>query len=323
MSRLSRRSLVFGTVGALAAPAVVRAQSWPSGTITLVVPYTPGGSNDVIARLVQPILQQRLGVPVIAENRPGGGTTIGAALVAKAPRDGSRWLINADPQALSPSLMATMPYGPDELEPLLLIGTSPNVLATKAGKPYRTLDDVIAAARTKGDLVFGVISETIGHMAMLLLAKRAGARLTPVGYRGGAQVVNDAVGGHVELIAGSAALIMPHIEAGAVQAITQMGPRRHARLAQVPTVAESGYPGFSAVSFWGWFAPSGTPAPILARFQDEMRAALSADDVAVKLRETQMMELALAGPEPFRAFFDEQVKTWSAVIRENGLKSGG
>lgn len=323
MTRLSRRSLVLGTLGSLAAPAIVRAQSWPSGTITLVVPYTPGGSNDVIARLVQPILQQRLGVPVIVENRPGGGTTIGAAMVAKAPRDGSKWLINADPQALSPSLMSTMPYAPDELEPLLLIGTSPNVLATKTGKPYRALDDVVAGARAKGDLVFGVISETIGHMAMLLLAKRAGVKLTPVGYRGGAQVVNDAIGGHVELIAGSAAFIMPHIEAGAVHAIAQMGAKRHPKLAQVPTVAESGYPGFSAVSFWGWYAPSGTPAPILARFQDEMRHALSTDDVAAKLRDTQLMELTLAGPEPFRAFFDEQVKTWAAVIRENGLKSGG
>lgn len=323
MPRICRRSLVLGTLGAVAMPAILRAQSWPSGTITLVVPYTPGGSNDVIARLVQPILQQRLGVPVIVENRPGGGTTIGAAMVAKAPRDGSKWLINADPQALSPSLMSTMPYGPDELDPLLLIGTSPNVLATKAGKPFRSLEDVVGAARAKGDIVFGVISETIGHVAMLMLAKRAGVKFTPVGYRGGSQVVNDAVGGHVELIAGSAALIMPHIEAGALQAIAQMGVQRHAALAQVPTVAESGFPGFSAVSFWGWFAPSGTPTPILARFQDEMRAALSQEDVAAKLRGTQMMELTLAGPEPFRAFFDEQVKTWAAVIRENGLKSGG
>ncbi len=322
MARLTRRTVLLGT---LAMPAIARAQTWPSGTITLVVPYTAGGSNDVMARLVQPELQRRLGVNVIVENRPGGGTSIGAAVVAKAPRDGSKWLINADPQALNPSLMQTMPYQPGEIDPLLLIGTSPNVIATHAKKPYRTLADVIAAAKTNpaGDLVYGVIAETIGHVALLLLAKRAGVKFTPVTYRGGAQVVTDAVGGHVEIITGSAALIMPHVEAGTLRAIAQMGPTRHPAMRDVPTVAESGFADFSAVSFWGWFAPSGTPQPILQRFEAELRAAFSQDEVKAKLSGPFMMELPLAGPAAFAPFFEAQVKTWGAVIRENGIRSSG
>jgi tripartite-type tricarboxylate transporter receptor subunit TctC len=321
MAKFTRRAIV---VGALAMPAIARAQTWPSSKITLVVPYTAGGSNDVIARLAQPMLQERLGVPVLIENRPGGGTAIGAALVAKAPRDGSHWLINADPQALSRSLLATMPYGPDELEPLMLIGTSPNVLATSSDKPYRTLEDLLAPARNSSrDIVFGVISETIGHMAMLMLGKRAGVKFTPVGYRGGAQVVNDALGGHVEVVAGSAALMIPHVNGGKLRAIAQMGATRNSLLANVPTVAESGFPGFSAVSFWGWFATAGTPQPVLRRFEEVMRTALGQEDVRAKLTGPQVMDVKLTGPDEFRPFFDDQVKVWAQVIEENGLKSKG
>lgn len=321
MTKLTRRTVLLGAV---TAPAIARAQTWPSGNITLIVPYTAGGSNDVMARLVQPELQRRLGVNIIVENRPGGGTSIGAAQVAKGPRDGSRWLINADPQALNPSLMQTLPYQPSDIEPLMMIGTSPNVIATNAKKPYRTLADVVAAAKdTSGGLVYGVIAETIAHVAMLLLGKRAGVKFTPVTYRGGAQVVNDAVGGHVEIIAGSAALIMPHVEAGTLRVIAQMGTKRHPAMAGVPTVAESGFPDFSAVSFWGWFGQSGTPQAITQRFETELRAAFSQDEVKAKLSGPFMMELTLDGPATFRPFFESQVKMWGDVIRENGIRSGG
>ena len=138
---LTRRSVLLGAV---AAPAIAHAQtSWPSGIITLVAPAPAGGSLDIIARLVQPGLQQRLGVTVIVENRSGGATSLGAAYVAKAPRDGTKWLINADPQALNPSLLTSIPYDTErDLDPILLLGTSPNVLAANPNTPYRTLEDV-------------------------------------------------------------------------------------------------------------------------------------------------------------------------------------
>jgi tripartite-type tricarboxylate transporter receptor subunit TctC len=321
---MKRRTVLAGAACILAAPSVVRAQSWPSGTITIMVPYPPGGSNDVIARMVAPGLQQRLGVPVIVENRGGGGTTIGAAMVAKAPRDGSKWLINADPQALNPSLMTNMPYDTNDLEPLLLIGTAPNVLATHPSKPFKSFNDVLTLSRERPEGVsFGVISDTLAHVCMILLGKLAKAKLTTVPYRGGAPLVNDALGGHIDMISGSVGLLAPQIEPGALRAVAQTGLQRHRKIPNVPTVAESGFGGFEAVSFWGMFAPSGTPAAINDRFRTELTAVLRQDEIATKLTDTVMLDTKLAGPETFKPFFAEQVRLWGNVIRENGLKSSG
>ena len=322
MGLVSRRSVLAGTAGALALPAIARAQSWPSGTITLVVPLPPGGSIDVIARLIQPGLQGRLGVPVIVENRVGGATTLGAASVAKAPRDGSRWLINADSQGLNPSLMASMPYDPEkDLDPILLIGTAPNVIAAHPSKPFRTFDDVLSFARERGGVNVAVIADTLALVSMVLLSKLGNAKLTPIPYRGGAPAVNDALGGHVDLVAGSVSLLAPQIEKGLLRAIVQTGLQRHPKLPDVPTLAASGFSGFEAISFWGIFGPSGTPAPIVDRFANEVTAILRQDDIATKLTDSFLLDVKLVRGDAFRRFFNDWGQTWGNVIRENGLKS--
>lgn len=164
MANVTRRSVLAGVI---TLPSLARAQStWPSGVVTLVVPAPAGGSLDVIARLVQPALQRRLGATVIVENKSGAATALGANSVAKAPRDGSRWLINTDPQVLNPTFMANMPFDAEkDLDPVLLIGRSPNVLAAYPGSPYRTLDDVLGAARKPEGINFSVIGDTLARRA--------------------------------------------------------------------------------------------------------------------------------------------------------------
>ena len=198
-----------------------------------MVPAPAGGSVDIIARLVQPGLQQRLGVPVVIENKSGGATSIGGAYVAKAARDGSKWLINADPQALNPSFMSNLTFDTEkDLDPVLLVGTSPNVIAANPASSYRTLADVLAAARTADGLGFAVIADTLALVSMVLLNKLAAAHLTPVPYRAAMQAITDTMGGHLNIVAGSASLLAPYFKSGQLRPIVQTGndaPRHPAR----------------------------------------------------------------------------------------------
>lgn len=318
MSRLTRRGFV---IGGLAMPSVARAQNWPSGTISLVVPYAAGGAGDLIARLIQPSLQQRLGTTVIVDNRGGGGSTIGAAYVAKGPRDGTRWLINAEPQALNPALMASLPFDAEkDFDPVFLLGTYPTVFAAHPSKPYKTLADVIARARSQdGGVGVGVIGGSLGQVSTLLLGKMAGVKLTPIPYRGGGPVMNDALGGHIDLIA-SASSLVPPINAGTLHPIVQTGLTRHWSLPQVPTAAESGFPDFEALTWWGVFAPSMTPTPIVDRFVSELGAAFREQEVSARLKDALKLDLRFAERAEFKVFFDNEVRKWGPVIRENGLQ---
>ncbi|MFL6805103.1 MAG: tripartite tricarboxylate transporter substrate binding protein [Xanthobacteraceae bacterium] len=320
MVRLTRRSLVLASV---AAPVVARAQSWPSGTIRLVVPYPPAGSTDAMMRLVQPTLQQRLGATIIIENRAGASGTVGTAAVAKSAPDGNTWLIVFDNHAANPFVMPSLPYDTEkDLDPVLFIGTAPYLVSTGAMKPFKTLADVIAAAKAAPDAVSyaSVGSGSIGHLAMVLLSKQANVKLTHVPYRGGGPAMNDAVAGHVDLLVGSTALSIPQVQAGKIRAVVQTGKARSASLPELPTVSESGFPGFEAYAWWGVFAPPGTPKPMIERFGAEMTACLREERVAKQLTETQQVSLLLGGPEELRKFVAEQMQVWGGVARENNIK---
>jgi tripartite-type tricarboxylate transporter receptor subunit TctC len=289
-----------------------------------VVPYPPAGSTDVIARLVQNDLQQRLGATVIIENRPGASGSVGTAAVAKSPPDGNSWLIVFDNHAANPFVLGNLPYDTEkDLDPVLFIGTAPYVVSTQTQKPFKTIGDVIAAAKAKPDTVSyaSVGSGSIGHLAMALLSKQAGVRLVHVPYRGGGPAMNDAVAGHVDLLVGSTALSIPQIQAGTIRAVAQTGKTRTPALAQVPTVTESGFPGFEAYAWWGVFAPAGTPKAIVNRFGAELTACLREARIAKQLTETQQVSLALSGPEDLRKFVGEQMRVWGAVAREHDVKA--
>src|SRR5471030_1457978 len=258
--KITRRGIVLGAMSTpLAAPFVARAQSaWPPSTIRMVVAYPPGGSTDAIMRLVQAPLQDKLGTTIIIENRAGASGSVGTGYVAKSPPDGNTWLAVFDNHAANPFVLPSLPYDSDkDLDPVLLIGTAPYLIAAAKEKP--------------GSISYGSVgSGSVGHLAMALLAQRAGVTLVHVPYRGGGPAMTDALGGHVDLLAGSTALSMPQVNTGGLRAIAQTGKERNQFLAAVPTVSESGYPGFEAYAWWGIFAPAGTPKPIVERMGKEM-----------------------------------------------------
>jgi tripartite-type tricarboxylate transporter receptor subunit TctC len=320
MRMLSRRYLLLG---ALVVPLTAHAQNWPAGNIKIVVVYPPGGSTDMIARLIQPHMQQRLGTTVIIENRAGGGGSIGTAAVAKSSPDGSTWAMVFDNHAANPFVFPNMPFNTEkDLDPVQLIGTAPYVLSTNAQKPFKTLAEVVAAAKTKpGTLSYATVGAgSVGHLAMELLWKQADVRLVHVPYRGGGPAMNDLIAGHVDLLIASTAQSAPFIQAGSIRALAQSGKTRTSTLANVPAIAES-YPGFEAYAWWGVFAPAGTPKAIVSRFADELAASLREPGVAKQLNETQQVTFALGGPEELRKFVSEQMRLWGPVAREHNIQA--
>ncbi len=321
MAELTRRSLV---AAAALSPLAARAQSaWPSGTIRIVVPFPAGGSVDTISRLVQTGLQQRLGANVIVENRPGASGSTGSGAVAKSPPDGMTWLMVFDTHAVNPFLLPSMPFDTEkDLDPVLLIGTAPNVICTHPSRPWRSLADVIAAAKQKPDTItYGSIGTgSIGHLSMTLLAKRAGIRLVHVPYRGGGPLLNDTIAGHVDLSCASTGLLGPHLSGGKTIPLCHGGRTRLQGFPELPTVIEAGFPGFESYAWWGLFAPAGTPKPIIERFGAEFAAAIHEERVEKQVTEVQMVTLTLGGPEVLRKFLADQMRVWSEVIRENNIK---
>jgi len=316
------RRAALGALGAW--PLAADGQpAWPSGSVRLVVPFAPGGSTDAVARLVSPGLQQRLGVPIVVENRSGAAGSIGTDAVAKAAPDGQTWLITFDSHAVMPALLPRLPFDlMRDLDPVMLIGGAPYVIACKPDKPFRTLADVISAAKARPDAVsFGSTGNgTIGHLTMMLLQQRAGIRMPHLPYRSGGLAVNDAVAGHVDMMIGSAALLVPQVSAGTLRPVAQFGPQRLPALSSVATARESGFEDLVAEAWWGVFAPHGTPTSTIARMNAALRETLSEERARRQMTETQQARLVLSSPEELRSFLDREVDTWARVVREHGVR---
>jgi tripartite-type tricarboxylate transporter receptor subunit TctC len=306
-------------LGALAAPFAARAQTqgWPAATTRIVVPYPPAGSTDVIARLIQPDLQRRLGTTIIIDNRAGASGSVGTAAVAKAPPDGSSWLLVFDNHAANPFVFPNLPYDTEkDLDPVLLIGTGPHVICAHPSRPYTSFADIVADAQRRPETLSyaSVGSGSIGHLAMVLLSKRAGVRLVHVPYRGGGPAMNDAIAGHVDLIIGSTALTCRKCR----PARSGRWPRPERVRRRSPSCRPCGkrLPGFEANAFWGVLAPAGTPMPLIERFGSAVAACLREPGVAKQIIETQQVALALTGPEELRKFLSEQMRVGPCRARE-------
>jgi len=321
MVDLTRRSLV---AAAVLSPLAAHAQAaWPSGIIRIVVPFPAGGSVDTIARLVQTGLQQRLGANVIVENRPGASGSTGAGAVAKSPPDGMTWLMVFDTHAVNPFLLPSMPFDTEkDLDPVLLIGTAPNVLCCHPSRPYRSLADVIAAAKQRPDTItYGTIGTgSLGHLSMTLLGKRAGVKLVHVPYRGGGPLLNDTIAGHVDLTCASTGLLGPHLSGDKTRPLCHTGKTRLLGFPNIPTVIEEGFPGFETYAWWGLFAPAGVPNRIVDRFSAEFIASIREERVEKQIADVQVITLSLGGPDVLRKFLAEQMRLWADVIRENNIK---
>jgi tripartite-type tricarboxylate transporter receptor subunit TctC len=315
---LTRRHALAAAASLACTPALAQAR-----TMRIVVPFPPGGSTDALARMLQARLQEMLGQTTIVENMPGAASALGAAHVAKSPPDGLTLLVTFDSHTVIPAMVQNPPLDIEkDLVPVSLVGTAPYIVATHKDKPYRTFKDVLEAAKARPRAVTyaSVGIGTIGHLAMTLLAKRAGVEITHVPYRGGGPAMNDLLGGHVDLLCGSIALVAPQLGSG-VRAVMQMGAQRLAMLNDVQTAPEAGFDGFEALAWWGVFAPSHTPPDILNKLSAAVRDALSERELAAKLRESQQMTLLLTDSAAAIPFFAKQTKLWGDVVRENNIKA--
>ena len=306
---------------AWAGPAL--AQAWPGKQpIKLIAVFPPGGSVDQVARILAVPLQQALGQTVVVDNKGGASGSIGTASVAAAPADGYTFAVVFDTHAVNPSLLPSLPFDTrKDLAAVALVGTSAMVLATYADSPYKTFADVLAAAKAKKNVTYGSISSgSLGHLAVALLAKSDNLDLVHVPYRGGGPLMNDALAGHVQLSIGSVFLTKPHIDSKRLRALAVTTSKRSPKLPDVPTVAESGYAGFDAPTWWAVLAPARTPPEIVKRMNEEINRALDLPDVRDKLS-AQGIDILRTTPDAARVFIDRQMDIWAKVVRDNGIKS--
>ncbi|MCX7962039.1 MAG: tripartite tricarboxylate transporter substrate binding protein [Burkholderiales bacterium] len=305
-----------------AAPAAA-AQDWPARPVSFVVPFPPGGSVDPLARLLAGKLSESLRQQFIVENKPGASGSIGAAHVAKAKPDGYTWLFVFDTHAVNPALIPNLPFDTaKDFAPVMLVGTAPMAIATQTAKPYKTFGDVVAAAKAKPDTVtFGTVGNgSLGHLTMVLVQQAAGIKLVHVPYKGGGPMTADAIGGQVELAIGSVAVMAPHVKSAKLRAVAVTGDKRSHAMPDVPSLAEQGFPGFSAHAWWGIFGPAGTPKPILDRLHAELVKALNLPDVRKTLTETLGMDLVVSSPEALQRFLLDEMARWGKVVRDHGIR---
>jgi tripartite-type tricarboxylate transporter receptor subunit TctC len=322
--RFSFLVCLISTAAVLATHAVAQtAPAWPArGPIKLVAVFPPGGSVDQVARILQVPLQTALGQTVIVENKGGASGSIGAAAVAAAPADGYTFAVVFDTHGVNPALIPNLPFdSKKDLFPIILVGTSPMVLATFAGSEYKTFADVVAAAKAKKNVSYGSIgSGSLGHVAMTLLGKNGGIDWAHIPYKGGGPLMNDAVAGHVPLSIGSVFVTKPHIDSGRMRPLAVTSPKRSPDLPNVPTIAESGYPGFEAPAWWAVLAPAKTPPDILKRMNDALNSVLKNPDIAKKL-DAQGIDVLGGTPDAARVFIDKQMDIWAKVVKDNNIKA--
>jgi tripartite-type tricarboxylate transporter receptor subunit TctC len=265
-----------------------------------------------------------MGQQFIVENKPGASGSIGTAYVAKSAPDGYNFAFVFDTHAVNPTLLPSMPFDTlKDLVPVMLIGTAPMAIATLPSKPYKTFADVIAAAKAKPDTVtYGSIGNgSLGHLTLTLLQHAGGFTMVHIPYKGGGPMIQDALGGQVDLAVGSVAVLAPHVRGGKLRAVAVTGNKRSHSMPEVPALSEQGFPGFSALAWWGVFAPSGTPKPILDKFHAELVKALNLPDLRKTLTEQLGMDLVVSTPDGLQKFLVGEIDRWGKVVRENNIRA--
>jgi len=298
--------------------------NWPTKPVKLVVPFPPGGSVDPLARLLAVRLNESMKQQFIIENKPGASGSIGTGYVAKSPPDGYTYVVVFDTHAANPTLIPNLSFDTlKDLAPVMLIGTAPMAIATHPAKPFKTFADVIAAAKAKPDTVsYGTVGAgSLGHLTMTLLQQAGGFRIIHVPYKGGGPMSQDAMGGQIDLAVGTVAVLGQHVKSGKLRALAVTGDKRSHTMPDVPALSEQGFPGFSALAWWGILAPAGTPKPILDKMHAELVKALNIPDLRKTLTEQLGMDLVASTPEAMQKFVTSEVSRWGKVIRENNIRA--
>jgi len=319
---MQRRSLMTLAALGLAAPAMVRAQgSWPDRPIRLIVPWAPGGSTDTVARLFQPRLAAVLGQPVVIENRGGASGSIGATEMARAPADGSTWMLAYDNEAPNQTLLRLNYQTLEALVPVSLVATGPLVMTAHKDTPFRNFQEVMAAAKQDPDRLNYATSGVGGlaHISTTLLQQQNSFRMTHVPYRGGGPAVLAAIAGEIPLFMTNVVIVSQHMRAGTLRplGVTTRGETRHVPGAQ--SFAQQGFGDFEAPTWWAFFGRTGTPQPIVDRMHAALTQVLNEPEVKARIEE-QGCDIVASTPAAARTFVAAEIERWGKVIRDNNIR---
>ena len=312
----------FACFAAAPAQAASVAAAYPARPIRLIVPFAPGGSNDIMARLAGQKLSESLGTQVVVDNRAGGSGIIGTDIAAKAAPDGYTVLMMSLTLAVNPSLYSKLPYDTEkDLAPVTLVASAPLMLVVHPSIPAKSVQELIAYAKANpGKLNFGSGGPgTTPHLAGEMLKAMAGIRMTHVPYKGGGPALNDLVGGQIQLMLENIPSTLPHAKSGRLRALALSGLKRSPLVPDLPTLDEAGLKGYEIVGWNGLFVPSGTPRQIVTRLHGDIAKALAQPDVKERLA-TMGAEPVGNTPEEFRAFVKAEIVKWAKVVKAAGLK---
>ena len=314
--------VLLAVFGAILTPAT--AQDYPNRPITLVVPLPPGGTNDIMARAIADKLSASLGQQVVIENRPAGGSgTVATRQVAKGPADGYTLLLGyTSTLATGPSMFANVGYDPrKDFAPLGLIASAPALLLVHPSVAVRNVSELIALIKSTSE-PFQVGTpgiSTVNHLAAVMFAQQAGVKLQYIPYKGSLPLITDMIGGHVKVGFNPIPVSRGALEGKLIRALAGTSLKRSSTFPDLPTIAESGLPGFDAVLSYGLLVPAGTPCPIIDRLNKELRAALATDEVKRRLIQEGAEPLPTT-PEEHAAIIDREETKWSALIKSIGIK---
>ena len=316
-----RMFVVLAVLVALAAPAAL-AQDYPARPIRIVVPFSPGGAVDGPIRVIADAMAKSMNASIVIENKPGAGATIGADAVAKSPPDGYTLLLASQTNVISATLYPKLPYDAvEDFVPISLIGREPGVLVVNPALPAKTFQEFVAYVKERpGKIDYASSGNGSGqHLFMALLASSLNLKMNHIPYRGSGQATTDLIGGQVQAAIPGTAGMVGHIKAGKLRALAVTGARRSPQLPDVPTLAESGVPGYEAYVWMGLMAPKGTPAPIVDKLQREVLRALATDEVR-KYMATAGTEIVGSTPAEFGTFYRAEKERWAKVVKETGAK---
>jgi len=322
-----RRSLRLTRVLALLFAANVallaHGAEFPTRPVRIIVPSTPAGGLDVLARLLAPKLTEKWGQQIVIENRAGAGGIIGTEIAAKATPDGHTLLLVAAGYSANPFLYKKLPYDtPKDFAPVTILGFAPNVLVVHPSVGASTLKELIALAKQKpGQLTYASSGVgTSGHLAMALLERSAGVKMVHVPYKGAGAATAAVVAGETQMLFSATAAVMPQVKSGRIKALAVTSARRWPSIPDVPTVAEAALPGYAVDGWYAMLAPARTPKPIVNRIYSDVAEILKMPDVAARI-EAAGFEVSGITPAEFAQYIDRELRKWSAVIREAGIRA--
>ena len=315
-----------GWIGLLAAPVFFAgsalAQTYPTKPIRMIVPFAPGGGTDVIARLLATQMSQSIGRQVLVDNRAGANAIIGTEIVARAPADGYTLLFVSSPHSINPGLYPKLPYDTlKDFAPVSQAASSPYVLVVHASLPVKSVRDLIALAKARpGQIDYGSGgSGSSAHLAAELFKDMAGIDLREIPYKGAGPALAAVVGGEAALVFGNALTVKPHIQSGRVRALGIASAQRSVAAPELPTIAESGVPGYRADAILGMLAPAKTPRPVIELLNAEVHKAMRAPEMTERMKSLGV-DVALTTPEGFGQVIESEMQRWGQLIRKLGLK---